>query len=118
MAKAGRKKKEATEEILIAEPISQKEYVAEIDDNFLVSDTKPILIETPVEIEKISEPIIDVQPKVMEEVIMVPLSEQAMKWEKYISMYRMSPQIFLEKYPNHMHKKFIEEIIEFRKAEK
>ena len=44
------------------------------------------------------------------------MSEQAVKWEKYITMYNYTPKTFLERYPYHVHRKFIEEIIAFRKS--
>lgn len=45
------------------------------------------------------------------------LSNLAFKWNEYIKYYKTTPEKFLEKYPNHKFKSFIEEIITYNKIQ-
>src|SRR4051812_24019675 len=116
MAKVGRKKKEEID-ILIEE----REKIIEQDIIKLVEESKQEQVNDFVELEKeiegkIVDEILPIETKIeMQEVLQIKntsMSDQATKWEKYIAMYRMTPELFLEKYPYHIHRKFIEEIIE------
>lgn len=119
MAKAGRKKKEEID-ILIEE----REKVIEQQIIQLVEESKQegevIVTELPSvknEEEFIITPLAEIKNEIPEvfQLTNYEMSEQAIKWEKYIAMYKMTPEGFLEKYPYHIHRKFIEEIIEIRK---
>lgn len=39
------------------------------------------------------------------------LSDQAIKWKKYLQLQKVTPEKFLEKYQNHPSRKFVEELI-------
>lgn len=39
------------------------------------------------------------------------LSDQAIKWKKYLELQKITPEKFLEKYINHPSRKFVEELI-------
>jgi hypothetical protein len=43
------------------------------------------------------------------------MSEQAKKWKAYLPLQGLTPERFLEKYPNHQYRKYVEEIIYFNK---
>lgn len=113
MAKAGRKKKEESIEVrseeLPSEPVIQKELEEEIIT--LVEESK---IE-PIEKEETFNEKVKSMPEV-EFLNPIVLSDQAVKWEKYIAMYKYTPERFLERYPNHPNKRFIEELIAFKKS--
>lgn len=120
MAKAGRKKKEEVIDSNI-EPEQKKEGVDIIVIPLGNDDTISSIIEEKENGEEqiIEQPIVFTTTPIdqMPEVVQIPsiMSEQAVKWERYIAMYRMTPESFLEKYPNHVNRKFIEEIISFKK---
>jgi hypothetical protein len=67
------------------------------------------------------KPEISPLPKEMPEVVQIPeppkvvLSLQAEKWRDYLNMQRLTPERFLEKYPVHPSRKFVEEILRFNK---
>ena len=52
--------------------------------------------------------------KEMKEVVQIDttLSPGALKWQAYLNMTKMSPETFLIKYPTHVSRMFIKEIIE------
>jgi hypothetical protein len=83
------------------------------EDDSITSSTVNI---TPEQLKN-NTPTENIDGKEMEVVFQVQrnMSDQAVKWEKYISMYNYTPETFLERYPYHVQRKFIEEIIAFRK---
>lgn len=113
MAKAGRKKKEEIDILIEA-----REKVIEETSIKIIDEEKQKLIEEILTINSPKEEVMAEVKNEMPEVLQLKnseMSEQAMKWEKYIAMYKMTPEGFIEKYPYHIHRKFIEEIIEIRK---
>lgn len=61
----------------------------------------------------------DSTKKEMKEVLQVTPSEElspnAKKWQAYLNMTKMTPEVFLTKYPNHPSRMYVKEIIEKRK---
>lgn len=115
-AKAPKKEKEA--EVISVEI---KEIISEV----IVESTPPWEEEQPIidevvnqviveeireeVIEAVEEPLVSEEPEVPQE-----LSKEAENWEKWLAYQRMTPEVFLEKYPTHKFKHRIEEIIKFR----
>lgn len=75
------------------------------------------------DIDKIDEikeepvPVIDEQNMLVVEQVELKLSKQAQGWADWLRYQKISPEKFLERFPNHKFKSFIEEIIAFE-AEK
>jgi hypothetical protein len=117
MAKAGRKKKEevsdssvVTIEVPQTDTITNPEFTDITTTTITLKDDELTTLTENVEKEEYKMPEVFIPQRRM--------SEQALKWEKYIAMYNFTPETFLERYPNHVNKRFIEEIIAFKKREK
>ena len=116
MAKAGRKKKEEVE------VIDTSIITIELPENNTTTTSESTESVVTLESAEITPPFTYTELKEerkMPEVFMPQrrMSEQATKWEKYIAMYNFTPESFLERYPNHVNKRFIEEIITFKKKQ-
>ena len=93
MAKGIRKKKEIQTENSSIE--KQEEGITETDSN---SSLEPLQ-------QPKMEEVIQVQPK--------KLSVQAEKWRAYLPMQGLTPERFLQKYPNHPSRRYVEELLSF-----
>lgn len=66
--------------------------------------------------EVVSESEIEPEPikKVKEEKIkptLIPLSAQALKWKSYLKQLGVTPKDYLNRFPDHLYRRYIEELI-------
>ena len=66
---------------------------------------------TPEEEVIIEEEIVKDKKVEIENILIKEISEQGVKWQKWLKLHGSTPERFLEKYPNHPAKKYVEELI-------
>jgi len=110
--KKGRKPKEKSEEPTIDAPSSE-----EVIENETIELESIVKKEETIELKTLN-PIEEEKPKMKEVVMEVTkkLSYQAQKWSDYLKLQSMTPERFLEKYPVHLSRTFVQEIIDFEKT--
>lgn len=98
-----------------------KEHVSSkpvVKEEIVVSDTPEVAdVELKVQYLDPAEEIAKmVDQVIINELINEPkeLSKQAENWRLWLERYKLTPEQFLEKYPNHKFKHFMEEIIAFQ----
>ena len=62
--------------------------------------------------------LVEKLPPVKKKVKKVELSFQAKKWKNYFIKTAITPEAFLERYPDHINKDIIEELITYNKNKK
>lgn len=126
----GRKKKEETTETVVIDPANVSPTITNLaegedivtstitldpDVPHTFTETQQAPIIPPIEKNEFNK-LLDSMPEVVEKKEIVGLSPMAIKWDAYLNMQRMTPDRFLEKYPKHPFKQFVEEIKAFRKS--
>ena len=90
----------------IAEIVSKVEE-AKVEEEVLpiITPEEEVVIEEEIQKDEIENPIKGADP------LLKIVSEQATKWQKWLKLHGSTPERFLEKYPNHPAKKYVEELV-------